>query len=151
VPSSKALRKKAQELERQQQGVARQQQSLMAQIQTYQGPVPPPAILRELDELVPGCAATILGDAHDQTQHRIRTETRIVGHDIARSWAGLGAGVLVALSALGVALYLASTGHPDQATAVSQWDVVGLASVFVVGAGIRFWERRQKFRELTGL
>ena len=144
MPSSRALRKKQQEL-------SRQQQTLLAQVQHYQGPVPPPQILRELNELVPGCAATILSDAHDQTQHRIETERRIVGHDIARSWAGLGAGVLVGLSALGVALYLASTGHAAEATAVAQWDVVGLASVFVVGAGVRFWERRQKFRQLTGL
>ena len=123
----------------------------MAQVRHYQGPVPPPEILRELDQLVPGCAARILADAHDQTQHRIRTESRIVGHDIARSWAGLAAGLVVALSALGVALYLASTGHPEEAKTVAAVDVVGLASVFVVGAGIRFWERRQKFRQLTGL
>jgi hypothetical protein len=147
VPSNRALRRDRKELARQQQGLTQ----LQAQIQTYQGPVPPPEILAQLDALVPGTAALILGDAHDQTQHRIALEKKVVHHDIWRSWAGLGAGLVVAGGGLGLAAYMKSTGDSDGARIVGGIDLVGLVSVFVVGAGVRFWERRQKFRSMTGL
>lgn len=145
MPSNKASRRQRQELARQQQG------QFQAQIQTYHGPVPPPEILKALDEIVPGAAAQILADGHDQTQHRIATERKVVAHDIWRSWAGLAAGLIVALGGLGLAAYLKSAGDSEGARIVGGIDLVGLVSVFVIGAGVRFWERRQKFRAMTGL
>ena len=62
--------------------------------QSYSGPVPPPAVLREYDQIVPGAAARILAQAEAQTQHRIKLEDKVTTSDICRSYWGLGIGAI---------------------------------------------------------
>jgi uncharacterized membrane protein len=41
---------------------------------SFSGPIPPPLILKQYDDLVPGAAARILAQAEQQTAHRIALE-----------------------------------------------------------------------------
>lgn len=40
----------------------------------YKGPIPPPAMLKQFDQVVQGAAKQILDDAHAQSQHRREME-----------------------------------------------------------------------------
>lgn len=48
--------------------------SIIARREVWEGPVPPPAILRDFDELVPGTARDMLERAASETSHRRHIE-----------------------------------------------------------------------------
>src|SRR5687768_13622143 len=50
-------------------------QELIEVSTTYSGPIPPPAILRGYEDIVPGSADRIMGWAESQTKHRHKLET----------------------------------------------------------------------------
>ena len=79
-----------------QAGMVLSQQTLAA----YSGPVPPPAILKGYEELVPGAAERILAQAERQTDHRIQLERIVIESGVRRSWAGLWCGLCVSMTVI---------------------------------------------------
>lgn len=120
--------------------------SLQVQIQrsAWQGPVPPPDVLRQYDEAAPGAANRILKMAENQSGHRIRLEGVVVNGDSRRAYLGLSAGFLVALTVIGCGTFLIYTGHDWAGASLVGLDLASFVGVFVYGTKVRRDERRQK-------
>lgn len=102
----------------------------------YEGPVPPPDVLRGFEELVPGSADRLLRLAEHESAHRHDLEARALQANIdaqrrqldiaeqqARSLSlndtiGQVAGVLIAIACLVAAYFLAISDHGAVATAI---------------------------------
>jgi hypothetical protein len=107
-------------------------------------------LLKAYDELEPGRAAKLLILAEDQARHRMTLETTHLRSDRRRSWAGLGAGFAVAMTALGCGTWLIFLGHDLSGGAVVGVDLLGLVSTFIYGTQSQRTERIEKTRLMTG-
>ena len=111
---------------------------------SYSGPVPPPAILRGYEDLVPGAAARLLAQAERQTDHRIRLERTVVESGAHRSWAGLWCGFALAMTTIIGGCILVGLGHDGAGATIATGGVAALAGVFVYGTSQQRRERQEK-------
>jgi uncharacterized membrane protein len=118
--------------------------------QSYSGPVPPPDILRQYDQIVPGAAARILAQAEAQTQHRIELEKKVTTSDISRSYWGLGIGATLGFVGLVGGCLVAILGHDTAGATIAGTSLTALAAVFVYGTTVRRSERKERVELMTG-
>lgn len=102
--------------------------AMMAQ---YSGPIPPPEFLRQYESVVPGAADRIMRTFERQMEHRQSLESRVIDSDIKQAGAGMRWGGILSALALILAFFLAVSGSPGWAAAVSVGQVATLATVFV--------------------
>lgn len=77
---------------------------------TFSGPIPPPELLKQYDEIIPNGANRIITMAENQSAHRIELEKIVIRGDSRRANAGLVCGfvfglIVVYLSYLLIRLY----------------------------------------------
>lgn len=101
--------------------------ALIQQIQTvaYQGPIPPPQMLADYDNMVPGLADRIVRKWEEQQDHRRKLERAVVERDEGRMDRSQKYALVVALAGLGMAAVLGLAG-------ASPW-IAGVVAVVAVG------------------
>lgn len=117
---------------------------------SFSGPLPPPQVLREYDEIVAGLAARLADQAERQTEHRISLENKVIRSDITRSRQGLVCGFIVSLTCVVGGIIAVVMGHDWAGTTIATGAVVALAGVFVYGTAMRRSERTEKAKIMTG-
>lgn len=118
---------------------------LAAAIETFRGPLPPPELLRQYNEIVPGSAKQILEGAAAQATHRQSLERTTVEGAAKRADRGLNLGFVSFVLLLAAALVCVLTGHDTAGIAFIGIDVAGLVGSFVFGSVRQQRERTQKF------
>lgn len=113
---------------------------------TYMGPLPPPQVLAGYNDVVPGAADRIIVMAEKQMTHRHEMENKVISSDIIRSYAGLGAGLIVTLACVILGAIAILYGHDAAGTTLATGSVVALAGVFVYGTAMKKKERQEKAR-----
>lgn len=103
----------------------------------YSGPLPPPNLLAQYEEITPGLVDRIVTMTERQSEHRQRMELAFFRGDQRRSWVGLFLGFLVALAGLAVTAYLGAEGNPWVAGIVGAIDLTSLVALFVYGQFLR--------------
>jgi len=109
--------------------------------QYFSGPLPPPELLRQYDEIVPGFAQTIVDQFVAQGDHRRELEKTVIFSDVTRANWGLIAGFTLALIGVVGSIYIMSTG---KTTAGLTAFIVSLAPLVV--AFLEATRRRRKER-----
>ena len=99
----------------------------------WQGPLPPPDLLKEYNDTFPDAAERIFGEVLRQTTHRIELEKQVIPEQIRQSNRGQVYGLVVALSFLLAAFILVALGHGMYGTIIGSIDLVALVTVFVIG------------------
>ena len=84
----------------------------------WSGPLPPPTLLAEYNDAVPGGAERILSMAERQTSHRMEMEVRTAKYDHRLAHAGQWIGLTVVLAVLVLAGYMVYLGATTAAVAV---------------------------------
>jgi len=74
--------------------------ALEAVAEVFSGPLPPPHILSQYNQIVPGAAERIITMAESQSQHRQRIEDKVIESDIRNSRLGLHYGLIIGLVAV---------------------------------------------------
>jgi uncharacterized membrane protein len=118
------------------------------QVQTvshsFEGPLPPPALLQQYDVAIPGSAERIFRLAEQETQHRQNQENMAVQANIAAQQKQLAIGdyqsravsksdatgqvlgFIVSLACVGGSIYLASNGQPWVASVLAGLPLAGI-------------------------
>jgi uncharacterized membrane protein len=96
--------------------------------QRFAGPLPPPALLEEYDQVVPGLAERIVVMAEGEGDHRRRIESRL----IRLSEAGLLSGFLLAAASILGGLYLLWNGKTLEGLAPLVLAIAGIVTVLVL-------------------
>jgi uncharacterized membrane protein len=104
----------------------------------FSGPLPPPAILKGYEDIVPGAADRIIAMAEKQSGHRQRIESIVLKSDELKSILGLVFAFLIVLAAFVTGAYTALQGRPLFGSVIS---LAGLAAV--VGPFIYQRQREQ--------
>lgn len=99
----------------------------------WSGPLPPPTVLQQYDDIHTGFAERLLRLTEEEAQHRRRVTVRAQRYEIFEATMGQLFGLLVALAAFGTAAWLGFLGHPTAAATVGGTTIAGLVGVFVAG------------------
>lgn len=122
----------------------------MAQSTSYSGPIPPPKILDDYEQIEPGTAKMILTLWESQVKHRMDLENRVIASDINRSWAGLAAGLFIAVLAIGGGGWLVSAGHDVAGATIATAGLSSVVGAFIYGTRSQRTERISKAQIMTG-
>lgn len=104
-----------------------------AEMSSYSGPVPPPAIAQGWDAIVPGAANRMLTMAENQSNHRISIEAKVVESNITNEKRGQNYAFVLAVLVIVGAFYLLATNHDITGFGTLLTGVGSLVTLFVVG------------------
>ena len=99
----------------------------------YSGPIPPPAMLRDYEEVLEGSADRLLTMAERESKHRALYENL-----------GLIFGFVAALALVALSAYVVSLGFAWQSVGIIIGSIAGTASTFVYSNRSRRQELREK-------
>lgn len=109
-------------------------------IETHQGPLPHPEILKRYEEIVQGAAGRILEMAEKETVHRHNMEKRVLEIDLKAMKAemfdarlGQIFGFLIAVITVFSGVYCSVNGAQITGSLIGTSGVAGIVSVFVLG------------------
>ena len=140
---------------------------------SWRGPLPPPAVLRQYDDVLPGSAERIMRMMEEQASHRFQAENRRIQIEeqrvqveadrvqverdrvqiekgsveagSKRAYLGLASGFIVSLIMIAIGAYAIIWGsNPWVGVGVIGTGVAGLAGVFVHGTNSRRRDRERK-------
>ncbi len=109
--------------------------------ETFEGPLPHPAILQAYEQLMPGAAERLLKMAESQSQHRREIERIVVSAGARDSLLGSIFAFLIAISAFVWAGYALVRGESSAAVATVIATIGGLVGVFAYGKHVTMKER----------
>lgn len=94
-------------------------------------PLPPPQILREYEEIVPGSAQTILLRVEKQANHRMEIERRIVEVETKLPIRGQIFALVLGLSSVSGALICAYLGQPAIGSVLGGVGLINVVAAFL--------------------
>ena len=100
--------------------------------------------LAAFEQVLPGAADRILNTYEGQVLHRQYPERTHLNQGVLARYAGLAAGLIVALAGFVLTFQLAALGQPVLAGVVASLDLLGLVYVFVTGQQVQKAERIEK-------
>ncbi len=121
--------------------------NMMIHHEQFSGPLPPPAILKKYDEVVPGAAERIIKMAEEQSRHRQSLEAKVISSDVVNSRLGLLFGFIIGISTIVGGMYLALNDKQSVGAFISFGGLATLAGVFVYGSKTRRDERESRQKE----
>lgn len=102
-------------------------------VASFQGPLPPPSILRGYDEIVPGAADRIVAMAEREQAHRHSWEQRALRADHWYSMLGMLAGWTTAMALAVGAAVAAAVGEPAVGVALAAASATGMVWKLIQG------------------
>jgi uncharacterized membrane protein len=118
--------------------------------QSFSGPLPPPQVLAEYNQTVPGAAERLISMAEDQSKHRIEMESKALDAEIKRANVGLWLGAGICLAFLAVSGVLIFSGHDIAGASLGGASLASIAGIFVIGTSAQRAERKDRMAMLTG-
>ena len=101
------------------------------QVSRFSGPLPPPQMLGEYEKVLPGSADRIIKLAEENAQHRQVWESKILSASTSYSTQNNWFRFLLALVAVGGAIFLANQGASPLPYVLVVYALVGLVSRFL--------------------
>ena len=117
---------------------------VVATATSWQGPLPPPAVLQQYEDVLPGSAKGIFQRWETQSDHRMRVESVTMDRDAKRSYTGLIFAFILSLTIVASGTYIAVAVEAWAGSSIICTGVAGLAGVFVYGTNSRRRERERK-------
>ncbi len=99
----------------------------------FRGPLPPPEMLKEYDNIVPNGAERIMAKSEREQAHRHRITEKGLDGEISRDKRGQWMAFAITMTILAIATFFAWKGEMVFAGTLITLDLIGLASVFVIG------------------
>lgn len=100
---------------------------------SYQGPLPPPELFAQYEQILPGAADRILSMAERQSQHRQTKELKQVNAESRDSLLGIISAFIISIITIISGVYVIMNGHAVSGTILGTTGLVSLVSVFIYG------------------
>lgn len=105
----------------------------VAESVSFSGPLPPPPVLKQYDDLVPGSAERIIRITERALDHQIDFGSTALRAVVANTKRGQVLGFVVVIAALVCSMIALYTGHESVAQILGGGTVISLAAIFVLG------------------
>lgn len=115
----------------------------------HSGPLPPPEMLKQYNDIIPNGAERMMVMAEKQSSHRRSLESTTVATQQKQGLRGQIFGLIVAIFGLGAAFVAAILGHDTFASIIGTVDLVGLVGVFVTGQYFQKLEMSEKREQMN--
>lgn len=115
-----------------------------AQISKFSGPLPPPEVLAKYNNILPGAAERIIKMAETQQGHRQNLEKTVIGSNATTQKLGLAAAFVIAMTAIGGGIWLASKGMSGSGLTAIISALAALVGVFIYGKAEQKKELKEK-------
>jgi len=115
----------------------------------YEAPLPPPHMLRQYEETLPGAADRIFTLMEEQTHHRLGLEDRQQIADISTERRSQLIGAAISLMSIAAAFFLIYQGKSIPGTTVFITTCASLIGLFIAGRLTQKKEREDKFEQLV--
>lgn len=116
---------------------------------SYVGPVPPPGMLAQYNDVIPDAAQRILVMAERQSAHREELETIVIKAGVKSQTRGAWFGFIISMTAILGGIYLITLGKDGQGLAAIISSLVALTAVFVIGKRKESKELKEKSEALS--
>ncbi|MCC8375777.1 DUF2335 domain-containing protein [Photorhabdus bodei] len=103
----------------------------------FQGPLPPPSMFREYENILPGTAERLLSLSEKEQAFRHDTKSKAIQGVINKDKRGQWMGFTISVMILVIATIFAALGNTWFAGTLITLDLVGLAAVFVAGRAFK--------------
>jgi uncharacterized membrane protein len=110
----------------------------------FSGPIPPPELLKQYNDIIPDGANRILTMAEKQSAHRIELEKTVIRGDDRRANLGLVCGFVFGAIVVYLSYLLIRDGHDVAGATLGTADLVALVGTFIYGTRARRQEREHK-------
>lgn len=117
----------------------------------WEGPIPPPDVMRQFEDVVPGFPERIMRMTEERASHRIQIEAErvqiekiVVIGESKRAYLGVASAFILSLLMIAIGAYAIIWGNPWVGVAVIGADIAALAAVFIYGTNSRRRERERK-------
>lgn len=107
--------------------------SSMVNYISFRGPLPPPAMLREYNQIVENAAERIMAQSEREQAHRHAVQRQTLAGSISKDRRGQWMAFIITLFILVIATVFAWRGKTSFAGMLITVDLIGLASVFAIG------------------
>ena len=99
---------------------------------SFQGPLPPPEVLKEYQSVLPGSPDRFLSMVEKEQNHTHSKENIIINNQILQNWAGLIIGAIIVILFFIGAYKLAVMGHETVAGIIFSVTIISIATIFVL-------------------
>lgn len=106
---------------------------MVRQISSFQGPLPPPIMLAQYEDICPGLANRIVCLTERQQAHRINVESRSVTASIWNERLGQIFAFIICIFTLIGSIWLISEGYAISGSLLAGGTMTGLAYIFITG------------------
>lgn len=100
---------------------------------SFRGPLPPPEVLAQYNDVVQNGAERIMKMAENQATHRMTLENQAITSQLSQSKKGQIFGFIIAVLLIGSSVYLAISGYEGIAKVLGGTTILGLVAIFVTG------------------
>lgn len=97
----------------------------------FSGPIPPPAVLKQYEEISPGSADRILSMAEKEQHHRHRLENTVAVDDTMLSRLGMRFAFAITMTSLSAATWLGFLGHEIAGSAIGACGITLIVARFL--------------------
>ena len=115
---------------------------------SFSGPLPPPSLLAQYNEIIPNGAERMLAMAEKQASHRENLETQVIKNNLARQREGSWFAFILVLVALVGGMFLIYAGKNVYGLAAIITALVSLAGVFFFS---KYEQRKERHEKATAL
>ena len=132
----------AQNLSSDKQSASHTNGDILASIEaSYSGPIPPPRMLAQYDQITPGLASRLVAHAESEAQHRREMERLIIDaqiedrkHYYREARCGQICALIITLAALATGSYTALNGHEVAGSVIGIGGIGGIVTTFILGS-----------------
>lgn len=117
----------------------------MSVLEQFSGPIPPPDLLTQYNDVVSDGAERIFAAFEAQTRHRQSIEAAVVHGNENRAGRGQWMAYSLAIIILALGSVMIFTGHEWAGATLITVDLVGLVGVFVTSKVVQSKEREAKY------
>jgi uncharacterized membrane protein len=121
-----------------------QVKSVQAKAVSFSGPLPPPEVLQNYNQITPGAADRIITMAEKQSQHRQEIEIKVITSDIKNARLGLHYGLIIGLASVVGGVVCIISGYEIGGTILGGSGLSSLVGVFVYGSRQKRKEREKR-------
>lgn len=115
----------------------------------FSGPIPPPALLQQYNQIIPNGADRIMQMAERQSAHRESLELMVVTGNVKAQTRGTLYAFIICMVVILGGLWLLYTGKSIVGLVTILGSLATLAGVFIVGRSKQAQERNKKSRALA--
>jgi uncharacterized membrane protein len=110
-----------------------QQQVSVFRAASFSGPLPPPEMLRQYNEIAPGMAERIVAMAEEQSSHRRTLEKKVVFGNELRAHIGQWMAFAISLAGIGAGVYLIMHDKPTEGLVSIFGPLAAVVGIFIYG------------------